>query len=299
MRKYSIILLALIGMSIMTSAQKGNVKIFSEIKDIHVYLDEIFQGTDIVTIDSVNSGSHYLKVLKDSVIIYSELLTIEENKITTILIKSTVEVKEKLLESKTDEIQEYKSKKLDVILSQNYVTQTKGVSSSYYFPGYYITTGTGYYNSVSTSETYTDWKIIQGGNKEISEIEFAKLTGDKETEENYNKKQKDYQKRLKASNKKTAIGVIIAIPSIIITGIIFADILGSEPFLNMSTNTESTIGAVGLLGSIVGYKLAMSNPPVFYQGHFTTVKHANEEAYKYNQALKKQLGLPENFEFNQ
>lgn len=297
MKKYIIILLAIIGISLNAFSQKGNIKIFSEIKDINVYLDEVFQGTDIVRIDSVIIGSHYLKILKDSVIVYSELLTVKNNLTTTVLIKNSSQVKEKLLESKTNEIQEYKSKKLDVILSKSYVTQTHGVSSSYYFPGYYITTGTGYYNSVSSSSTYTDWKIIQGGNREISETEFAKLTGDKEMEKYYHELYKDYQKKLKAYNKKTTRGMIIAIPSMIVTGVVLADLLGSKPFLNMSATTEATIGTIGIVGSIVGYTSVMKgNPPTFNYGHLTTVETASKEAYEYNQALKKQLGLPESFE---
>lgn len=297
MKKYIIILLAIIGISLNAFSQKGNIKIFSEIKDINVYLDEVFQGTDIVRIDSVIIGSHYLKILKDSVIVYSELLTVKNNLTTTVLIKNSSQVKEKLLESKTNEIQEYKSKKLDVILSKSYVTQTHGVSSSYYFPGYYITTGTGYYNSVSSSSTYTDWKIIQGGNREISETEFAKLTGDKEMEKYYHELYKDYQKKLKAYNKKTTRGMIIAIPSMIVTGVVLADLLGSKPFLNMSAITEATVFTIASAGSIIGYTSVMKgNPPTFNYGHLTTVETASKEAYEYNQALKKQLGLPESFE---
>ncbi len=53
-------------------AQTGTVKIFSELKPIDIYLDEKFQGRDIIQLDSVQIGSHYLKVIKDSVSIYTE-----------------------------------------------------------------------------------------------------------------------------------------------------------------------------------------------------------------------------------
>ena len=299
MKKNFIILFTLIVLSISATAQKGSIKIFSEIKGINIYLDEIFQGTDIVTIDSVQIGTHYLKVMKDSVILYGELVTIQTNKLTTVLIKNSSEVKNKLLESKTSEIQKYKNNKLDVILSQNYVTQTKGVSSSYYFPGYYITTGTGYYNSVTSTSAYTDWKIIQGGNKVISEMEFAKLTGDKNIEENYNYEQAKFQEEMKAYNKKTKRGIIIAIPSMIISGIIAADLLGSKSFLNMSSTTEAVIGTAGIVGSVIGYSSVINTKvPSFNPGHFTTVEQASKEAYEYNQALKKQLGLPKSFELH-
>jgi len=102
---------------------------------------------------------------------------------------------------------------------------------------------------------------------------------------------------LKAYNKKTNRGLIIAIPSIIISGIILADLLGSKSFLNMSSTTEAVIGTAGIVGSVIGYSSVMNTKmPSFNPGHFTTVEHASKEAYEYNQALKKQLGLPENFE---
>ena len=287
MKKYIIILFALVGTSVMSTAQKGTIKIFSEVKDIDVFLDEVYRGTDISTIDSVMAGTHYLKVLKDSVIIYGELVTVEPDKATTILIKNSSQVKNKILDSKFTEIQEYKRKKLDIILSQNYVTQTKGLTSSYYFPGYYVTTGTAFTNSVSTTTPYTDWKIIQGGNKEISDLTFANIVGDEQIKANYTQAWKSYKIRVNT-------GAIIAIPSLIIAGVILADLLGSKPFLNMSPTAETTLGTVGIAGSVIGYSITMGAKEP--NGHFTTIDRASGEAYEYNQALKKQLGLPEDYE---
>lgn len=284
-----LIMLAIIGTSVTARAQKGSIKIFSEIKGISVYLDERLQPTagDVITIDSVTAGTHYIKASKDNIIVYSELATVQPNKVTIVLIKNSQQVKNKLLESKTDEIQEYKSKKLDIILSQNYVTQTKGVTSSIYFPGYYITTGNAFNNSFSTTTAYTDWKIILGGNKEISDLDFANIVGDEQIKA-------DYARAWKSYNKQVTTGAIIGIPSLIIAGIIFADILGSKPFLNISSTAEATIGTAGIVGSVIGYSITMGAKEP--QGHFTTVDKASREAYEYNQALKKQLGLPENFE---
>ena len=65
----------------------------------------------------------------------------------------------------------------------------------------------------------------------------------------------------------------------------------------MSSTTEATVGTIGILGSVVGYSMVMKgDPPTFNYGHLTTVETASKEAYEYNQALKKQLGLPESFE---
>jgi lipopolysaccharide export LptBFGC system permease protein LptF len=59
----------------------GTLKIFSELTGITVYLDENKQGDDIRQINNVPVGSHYLKVLKDGVSIFGELVTVSENNV--------------------------------------------------------------------------------------------------------------------------------------------------------------------------------------------------------------------------
>jgi len=87
MKKFILVILVLVGLSITATAQKGNLKIFSEIKGINIYLDETFQGTDIVTIDSVQIGTHYLKVMKDSVILYGNWLQYKRISLQPFLLK--------------------------------------------------------------------------------------------------------------------------------------------------------------------------------------------------------------------
>lgn len=90
-------------------AQTGTVKIFSEIKDINIYIDEELKGKDIKEIQNVQKGSHYLKIIKDSVAIYEQILVVEENAITTIVLKDVPEITNKLLINKKNEIAEYDS----------------------------------------------------------------------------------------------------------------------------------------------------------------------------------------------
>ena len=53
----------------------GSVNIFSEFTGTSVYLNENKQGDDIKTINAVPAGNHYLKIMKDGVSIFGELIT--------------------------------------------------------------------------------------------------------------------------------------------------------------------------------------------------------------------------------
>ena len=73
----------------------GTIKIFSELTGITVYLDENKQGDDVRQINGVPTGSHYLKVLKDGISVFGELVTVTENSVTSILVKNDGKVAEK------------------------------------------------------------------------------------------------------------------------------------------------------------------------------------------------------------
>ena len=166
------LLLMFLSVSVFGQTKTGTLKIFSELTGIVVYLDENRQGENVQQINDIPVGSHYLKVLLGSVSVYGELIEIKEGTVTTVLIKNTGQVQEKILDSKTAEQETYTNSKLDIILSRGMSTTTKSYSNL--FPGYYSYWG--YSSSVSSSVETTDWKIIQGGVKEISESTFAGLT---------------------------------------------------------------------------------------------------------------------------
>lgn len=269
---------------VQATPKVGTLNIFSEFTGTSIYLNENKQGDDIKTINDIPVGNHYLKVIKDSVTILAELITINDRQTTTILVKNTPQVQQKMLQSKAKEIQEYKMKKLDVILSQRYVTQTSGTSNSLYFPGYYIATGTTVNNTVSTSTAISDWKIIQGGNKEISESTFASLVGDK----NLAASIAAWNKSVEDKNN----GFLIAGLCFTLTGLVGAiSQLVVPPFLDEGTGLGMAIG-----GILLGYGCLKVTEVEQKPGHFTTVETASRQAYEYNQALKKKLGLPETFE---
>lgn len=269
-------------------AQKGTIKIFSEVKGITVYLDETFRGIDIITLDSIESGTHYLKVLKDNTIIFGELINVAKNSTTSILIRNDEKFGQKMLATKTDDINQYINNKLDVILSSGSQTVTKGASTL--FPGYYSYWG--YSNSVSTTVATTDWKIIKGGVKEISELDFANITKNAELQNMINM-------RLKKEAKTTGIAALIAVPCILVATALLTDAIGSKPWLHKDNPVHPEWEAYVATGAIavgtISYMIAMKKP---YSGHYTTVEQAAKDAQEYNKLLKESLGLPPNFEPN-
>ncbi len=268
--------------------QTGTLKIFSEFTGVNIYLDENLVGTDVKEMKDVQAGSHYLKVMKDGVSIFSELVTISPGNVTTVLVKNTGQVQEKILDSKTKEQEEYHNSKVDVILSRGMTTQTQGYSTL--FPGYYSYWGVS--NSVSTSTETTDWKIIQGGVKEISEYQLANLANNSDIVKAINA-------QTKKDNKMTNTGAIIFLVSVIPTAVILADFLGSKHFLHKSTpehpNSEVVIATGGIVGCVFGYAFAMHKP---YRGHYYNVDNAAKDAQDYNRKLKTKLGLPDSYDMN-
>jgi hypothetical protein len=276
---------------IICLSQIGTIKIFTELSPVKVYLDEEFKGVDVKVLDSVQIGSHYVKVTKDEVIIYGELVNVSPGAVTTILIKNDKEVQTKVLDAKFKEQEEYKLKRIEILLSTNYSTETSGKSVSTYYPGYYV--GTVSTNTASNSQTtaYTDWFIVQGGANRISDVEFAKLTNNTNALAKYEADKANLNKEIKTINVATTVTTIMSLG--FVTGGFVAlkrdNLKGGAAFMVLAAiflypisaphNDEKNIRA--------NYK---------WQSHYMTAEEALRSAQKYNQELKKKLGLPENYE---
>ena len=257
--------------------ETGTIKIFSEVKGIEVFLDEKPQGQDRAELYGVGTGSHYVKAVKDGVTIFSELVNVAANATTTILIKDTGQVKAKLLGGKYEEQQEYKSKKLDILLSKSVQTVGTGTTYSSYFPGYYSIFGTGWTTSQSTAYETTDWKIVQGGVQQISDVQFARLVNDTNT-------LKKHQEEVDFYTTKFTIGAVVGL-------------VGALSLIGGAVTTGDTqIGllTLGIIGSVFGLGfMATESPPA---RHYVSPSEAAKMAYDYNQALKAKLGLPADYE---
>jgi hypothetical protein len=287
------LILVLFLLPIFCYSQKGTIKIFSELKDINVYLDEILKGTDIITIDSVTIGSHYLKVVKDNVIVFGELITVNEKTVTTILVKDSEQVQNKLkneklkkekefLESNPDAIKQYNEQHLDILVNIRYVTETNTATQSKYYPGYYSYSGKTESNTVSEKKAYTNWFITQG-TKQISHNTFAQIIGEQQKIDNILAQNKIIKRKRVT---RTAFGVPIFISGLVSGGYFLAALISSSPWL---------LPATGYFGGFVtGLMLIVDKP------QYDTVSYSSDEAkekiYIYNQNLKKELELPANYE---
>lgn len=277
----------------LSYSQSGTIKIFSELEDVQVYLDEVPQGTDIFLIESLASGSHYLKLVKDSIIVYSELITVVEDETTTVLLKDSKEVQEKLLQGKLDKdqklidnnpegIKQYNEEYLDIMVSTRYITETSTEYESKYYPGYYSSTGKTNVNSVSETKEITDWFIIQGG-QQISHYDFAQIIGEQNKINDIDAQNKIIKR--KRSNR-TALGL---------TGLTVGSI-GGYFLIVALVNGGSWLmpGIVYVLGFEVAIASLAMKPK--YESVNYDMNEAREKILIYNQNLKQELGLPLNYE---
>jgi hypothetical protein len=293
------------------AAQTGTIKIFSELKETSVYLDEVLKGNDIMTLDNVPAGSHYLKVVKDEVIIYGELIEVKAGQTTTVLVKDTKEIQDKLLAGKYQEQEKYKAQKLDVLLDIKYVTETNqntattNRTNSLFWPGYYSVLGTSatrtntQSNTVSVTHSVTDWFITVGGTKKLSHYDFAVIVNDVARLNDY-EEQKNYCATHPRKIKPDGTTIII--------GSVFAAIGGAVAFIPPMPDfsTEGKVGpqirfVIGASSLVVGIGAVIAgllhrSPPCVAIFRPYTLEEASALAKAYDHNLKKSLGLPENWE---
>lgn len=284
-----LVAIALISSSTLCFAQTGTIKIFSEFSDVNIYLDETFIGKDINTIDSVAPGTHYLKGVYGKAIIYGELITVNPDEVTTILIKDSKEVREKIIQSYYQEIQQYLDNKLDVILSSKYVTQTSGVTSSMYFPGYYVVTGTSYSYSSSTTKQVLDWFVVKGGKTKVSDLELARLAGDEGLIKNIESEMQkihEWNRRIWKRQERGLYAATIATLTglVALSDVLIADWLPDE--------ISTTILALSAIIAPIGFAASSSGHEREYPDHFITIEYAQILVERFNQRLKKSIGIP-------
>ncbi len=265
-------------------AASGTVKIFSEVQGVELFIDEKHVGTNKAEINNIEAGSHYIKAIQNGVVIFSELVSTPADITTTVLIKGTNIPKTTEVSAKYKEQQEYKRKKLDILLSKNF--QTSGASYTYgdSFPGYYSIFNSSWTKSSSTTYEVSDWKIVQGGLQQISDLQFARMVNDLNTVTYY-------EQRVKEIEDGYALGGILTLGGIV------AVIAGFASAVAAPTPAGADPGAItatlGILSTLIGFSMLSATPP---EGHFVAPSTAALQAYEFNQALKSQLGLPENYE---
>jgi hypothetical protein len=271
-----------------TQGGTGTLNIFSEFTGTIVYIDDIRQGEDIKVVNGIPAGNHYLKVIKDGVGIFGELVTINPGQTTTILIKNDGQVAEKIMESKSKEREEYQARKIDVIFTSNSVSTTQGASTL--FPGFY-----GYYgysSSVTNTSQISDFKIIQGGVKEIGDLGLANLVGNQNVINTYARINKSVTRSMN-------VGLGMFLGGLLIGGPVLVDILVDKPFLHPDGTTapdwEIGVATAGIVSCTIGYAIVMGADKK-YPRHYYNVDEAAKDAQEHNRKLKETLGLPESYD---
>lgn len=270
------------------SSQKGTLNIFSEFSEITVYIDDHNLGDDVKIVNAIPAGNHYLKIMKDGVSIFGELITINPGQTTTVLVKNDGQVAEKIMESKSKEREEYQANKVDVIFSANSVSTTQGASTL--FPGFY-----GYYgysSSVTNTTQISDFKIIQGGVKEIGDLGLANLV------ENQNVINR-YATINRSVTKQMNVGLGMFLGALLIGGPVLVDLFVEKPFLHPVGTTapdwEIGVATAGIVSGAIGYALVMGADKK-YPKHYYKVDEAAKDAQEHNRKLKENLGLPESYD---
>lgn len=266
----------------------GTLNIFSDFTGTTVYLDDIKQGEDVKTVNGIPAGNHYLKIMKDGIGIFGELVAINPGQTSTVLVKNDGQVAEKILESKSQEREEYQAKKVDVIYTSNAVSTTQGASTL--FPGYYGWYG--YSSSVTNTSQVSDFKILQGGVKEIGDIGLANLVQNQQVINRY-------ATINKSVTRQTSIGVGMFLGALLIGGPVLVDMLVEKPFLHPDGTTapdwEIGVATAGIVAGTIGYALAMGADKK-YPRHYYSVDAAAKDAQEHNRKLKEKLGLPESYD---
>jgi len=177
---------------------------------------------------------------------------------------------------------EYRRKKTQILVR----TYLKGESSRYSTHDDWSTTispESGYSYTYSygsdrsdrsiTYKEVSNWVIIRGGVRELGDIEFLKLTGKRD-------EAKEVKSRMDERNKWMIIGTV--------TGLFGIGI-------GIAGSSDGTVGAItaGSIVSIIGFLISSMNLP---QKHYITADYALEQSDLYNIKIKKELGLPIDFE---
>lgn len=176
---------------------------------------------------------------------------------------------------------EYRRKKLTVMVRSAYVGESSGYTSSDTDVFNITNTSEGFsYGNASTTGSSTrrtvyrqvsDWVIIKGGIRELTDLEFLEIVGD-------NDRADEIQRTMDDKGRYLVWGIgcgILGIGSVIAAGAATP----ADPAL-------MTVGSVLLLGGIVlSY---ISSSPY----HYLTADYVQEKSDDYNIKLKKSLSLP-------
>jgi hypothetical protein len=98
-----------------------------------------------------------------------------------------------------------------------------------------------------------------------------------------------YEQRVKEIEDGYGLGGILTLGGIVAVVGGFASAISTPA----SADGGAIVATLGILSTLIGFSMLTATPP---EGHFVAPSTAALQAYEFNQALKTQLGLPENYE---
>ncbi len=177
---------------------------------------------------------------------------------------------------------EYKRKKINIMVRTRYVGELEKEKLGDVYE-YTYTSDAGYSYKTTTTDVRTgithelkevsDWVIVKGGIRELSDYEFLYLTGN-------DRLAKEIQGKVESRAMWRSIGMITGLIGI---GVVIAG----------SSSSDSGTITGGALVSLLGVAIGAFNYPI---RHYIYPDFAQEEADNYNIELKKQLELPIDYE---
>lgn len=177
---------------------------------------------------------------------------------------------------------EYRRKRIEILVQTRYVSelekQKEGDTHEYTYTsdgGYTYKTTTKDERTGITSELrkISDWVIVKGGIRELSDHEFLFLTGN-------DKSAREIQDKVQAREMWRNIGMLTGLIGI---GVVIAG----------SNSADSGTITSGALVSLLGVMISAFNYPI---KHYIYPDYAQEQADKYNIRVKRELELPVDFE---
>ena len=176
---------------------------------------------------------------------------------------------------------EYRRKKIQILVRTTYVGETSGYTSLSASDYNWTSTPEGYsYGSSqiygtntgrSTTRPVSDWVMVRGGIRELSDIEFLEIVGDRMRAD-------EVQRTVDEKNRMGMWALGCGIFGV-------ASVIGAASYTPVNSS-QMAIGTTLILGGILlGYLYAP-------QRHYIPADQAQEGADNYNIKLKKALGLP-------
>jgi len=177
---------------------------------------------------------------------------------------------------------EYKRKKIMILVKTRTIGETNAYSNTDSWSntispeaGYSTTYTSARSTSGSTfgMREISDWVVIRGGVREMNDVDLLEVTG-------HHAEARDIEAKIDDRDRWRTIGTIAGI-----TGLIVAIAGTSAP--------SSGPIVAGAVVSIVGFAISSFN---YSPKHFIAADYALELTDKYNVQLKKDLGIPVDFE---